>query len=110
MWNARNSGIFWGAVKIPTVLCKDAECYIQDYAAAQVQFGSPSKEVPRREIRWKPPEGGWVKENMDGAVFHDIQKVGIGVVIRNDLGEFLGACCELLNVSGFRITGSFACY
>uniref|UniRef100_A0A2N9HDS9 TIR domain-containing protein n=1 Tax=Fagus sylvatica TaxID=28930 RepID=A0A2N9HDS9_FAGSY len=81
-----------------------------DYAAAQVQFGSPSKEVPRREIRWKPPEGGWVKENMDGAVFHDIQKVGLGVVIRTDLGEFLGACCELLNVSGFRITGSFACY
>ena len=35
--------------------------------------------------------------NMDGVVFADIQKVGIGAVIRNDGGEFLGALCELLD-------------
>jgi hypothetical protein len=34
---------------------------------------------------------------MDGAVFADIQKVGIRAVIRNDGGEFLGALCELLD-------------
>ena len=33
---------------------------------------------------------------MDGAVFADIQKVGVGAVIRNERGEFLGAMCELM--------------
>ena len=31
-----------------------------------------------------------MKVNMDGAMFHDIGKVGAGVVIRNEQGEFLG--------------------
>ena len=34
--------------------------------------------------------------NMGGVVFADIQKVGVGAVIRNECREFLGAMCELM--------------
>lgn len=58
MWNVRNSGIFRGVVKMSTVLCRDAERYKQEYAAAHILLGSPPKHGPRRSICWKPPEWG----------------------------------------------------
>jgi hypothetical protein len=55
------------------------------------------QQVAKESVRWSAPVEGWYKVNMDGAVFADIQKVGIRAVIRNDGGEFLGALCELLD-------------
>ena len=41
--------------------------------------------------RWKPPNQGGVKTNIDGAIFKDINAAGLGVVIRNDRGKVLAA-------------------
>ena len=44
--------------------------------------------------RWKPPDTGFVKENFDGAIFEDISAAGIGVAVRNKLGEVVAAMAE----------------
>ena len=40
---------------------------------------------------WRPPKPGSYKVNTDGATFDDIKCCGVGVVIRNEMGEIMGA-------------------
>ena len=37
---------------------------------------------PKRSAHWDPPPFNWYKVNVDGTVFYDIQKIGIGVVFQ----------------------------
>ena len=42
--------------------------------------------------KWSPPPEGSVLINIDAAIFSQSQRMGIGVVIRNHLGQVLAAC------------------
>ena len=42
-------------------------------------------------VMWRPPKQGWYKVNIDGATFDDIKCYGVGVVVRNERGELMGA-------------------
>ena len=42
-------------------------------------------------ITWKSPKAGWYKVNTDGVTFEDIKSCGVGVVIKNERGELMGA-------------------
>ncbi|KAH9670971.1 reverse transcriptase domain-containing protein [Citrus sinensis] len=44
-------------------------------------------------VSWEKPEFGWVKCNVDAAVFASQGRIGLGCVIRNSEGEFLAARC-----------------
>lgn len=41
--------------------------------------------------RWYPPQYGWVKVNIDAAVFLESECIGIGSVIRDNHGVFVRA-------------------
>lgn len=44
---------------------------------------------------WKKPHEGWLKVNTDAAVFSD-GTIGVGAVIRDSNGSFVGArCCKV---------------
>ena len=58
----------------------------------------PSKKVHAQRPRWKPPNTSFVKANFDGAIFEDISAVGIGVAVRNELGEVVAAMAEKILV------------
>ena len=49
-----------------------------------------------RKVIWKPPDAALLKTNFDGAVFDDLGAAGIGVVVRNSLGEVLAALSEII--------------
>ena len=44
--------------------------------------------------RWRPPTAGSVKTNYDSAMFRELDKAGIGVVIRGSKGQVLAALSE----------------
>ena len=46
--------------------------------------------------RWQAPQAGFVKVNFDGAVFGELNKSGVGVVIRDNNGAVLASCSEKL--------------
>ena len=37
----------------------------------------------KKEMKWRKPEKGWMKSNCDGGFKAEIEKTGIGVVVRN---------------------------
>jgi len=41
---------------------------------------------------WDPPPVGWVMMNVDAALFPKTNRMGLGIVCRNHVGEFLAAC------------------
>ncbi|GMN67137.1 hypothetical protein TIFTF001_036205 [Ficus carica] len=48
------------------------------------------KTLPTRHS-WKPPCSGFVKINVDAAVWDEMDIIGIGVVVRDETGALLGA-------------------
>ncbi|XP_024197826.1 uncharacterized protein LOC112201050 [Rosa chinensis] len=54
---------------------------------------SSSSRVGRVQVPWKAPSVGWLKANFDGA-FNGISRTGgIGVVLRDYIGNIVGGVC-----------------
>ncbi|KAL8535289.1 hypothetical protein ACS0TY_011059 [Phlomoides rotata] len=51
----------------------------------------PSRRRVLTSVRWKPPQAGWYKANVDGSVSSAPGCVYAGVIFRNSLGFFAGA-------------------
>ena len=49
---------------------------------------------PPNQAAWTPPPDGCVKINFDRATFNDINKAGLGVVIRDRFGQLLALLLE----------------
>ena len=47
--------------------------------------------------RWQPPPTNLMKINFDGAIFSSVNAAGIGVVIRNNLGQVIASCSQWLS-------------
>ena len=47
-------------------------------------------------VKWSPPPESWVKFNFDGALFKETDSVGLGVIIRNDLGLVMAASTQVI--------------
>ncbi|KAL8132244.1 hypothetical protein AgCh_007940 [Apium graveolens] len=39
--------------------------------------------------RWKRPVTGWLKVNIDAALFEDVHSIGLCVIVRDAKGKFL---------------------
>ena len=62
------------------------------------QVGAPKLPSPPRIAIWTPPSDGWYKVNVDEVVFNELGSCGIGIVIRNDRGEIMGAMSKRMDI------------
>lgn len=46
--------------------------------------------------KWSRPPPGWVKMNVDAAIFQD-GCIGVGSVLRDSQGKFMKASCTRMN-------------
>ncbi|CAL9010413.1 unnamed protein product [Prunus brigantina] len=93
IWKTRCKAIMEG--------CKIDPCKVVETAGkAKVEFqkvwqGNTNNEASHslstgEVFSWEPPPMGFVKVNIDGSWHSNGRKAGVGVVIRNSVGEFLG--------------------
>ena len=91
LWNNRNSVIHGGHSKGKEGLIKLVAGYVEEIK---------SEKTTQRRVhsgatqKWTPPKKGWYKVNTDGAVFREAGCCGIGVVVRNEKGQIMGALCR----------------
>ena len=52
-----------------------------------------------QKMNWSPPLPGLCKVNVDVATFKDIRSTGIGIVIRDSLGQVAAVLCKKLEAS-----------
>ncbi|XVF57201.1 hypothetical protein PTKIN_Ptkin06aG0185400 [Pterospermum kingtungense] len=88
IWTGRDQEIHGERRKDALLSASFALNYIKEYNDAQL----PTAFVRvRSQTRWEPPLRDIVKVNFDGALRKNDRVAGVGVVIRNARGEFMGA-------------------
>ncbi|CAL5355830.1 unnamed protein product [Camellia sinensis] len=94
LWMRHNQAIFCdthaSAEATVAMVCN----LVSDFDQAQQRIQGPL--LRDRVVCWCAPAEGWFKVNFDGARFKELQTVGVGVVIRNSMGEVMAAMTEQL--------------
>ncbi|XP_050263838.1 uncharacterized protein LOC126708060 [Quercus robur] len=73
----------------------EANALVEEFSE---QLGAPKTTCPTENRKMDPPSEGWYKVNVDGAVFKESGNCGIGIVIRNERGEIMGAMSKRLDL------------
>ncbi|XP_042972999.1 uncharacterized protein LOC122304801 [Carya illinoinensis] len=98
VWAERKSPVQkWASSEFgsPSAVVKQAETTLEEFQLAQ-RGDQKGKGCPvaRRRVKWKAPGDEVVKVNWDAGVNLKEERIGIGVVIRDDKGEVLVALCS----------------
>lgn len=88
IWMRRNDLLHEGVFLHPKEVVTRASMSLQEYTQAQnwVPHTRPSGGAECM-INWRPPPLGWLKVNWDAAVDKSNGRIGLGVVIRDHLGQ-----------------------
>ena len=81
--------VFGGNLMDPRNLNNRVVEYLTEYRQAQVQMIMTRTDQQGNET-WKPPPSTAYKLNFDAAIFVDMDKTGVGVIIRNEQGQVMG--------------------
>ena len=93
VWNNQNVFNHEGRCKDPKRIAMEASEYAKEVGE---EPQPPSRGQAPGRNKWCPPRHGRYKVNVDGAMFTSQRSNGIGVVIRNENGQIMGAMSKKL--------------
>ena len=95
VWSRRNKCHFKENSIPPEKIRDAADSVLKEFRGSQK---TRPERVQRQPQRWVPPEPGNYKVNYDGAYFAEEEAAGIGVVVRNELGQVMASLAEKLTM------------
>ena len=93
LWHERNIARTGGTWQTRTGIIQRAIFLLEEFRSANHKFQSP---IVPHTVTWSPPNSPWYKINTDGAVFKQVQAIGIGVVARDHEGQVIAAMSKKL--------------
>jgi hypothetical protein len=91
IWLRRNAFVFEREFSPPERLVFDAQRMVREYTSAVSHSDRLLAPPPGQPVSWLAPPPGSVKINWAASVNHAVKRTGIGVLCRNDRGEFVAA-------------------
>jgi hypothetical protein len=96
LWTTRNDTLNGKPVRDPHSVAEQVKAYAEMIELHLFKpYSSTRRETTLSGVRWSPPPKGTVFINCDAALFSSSRRMGLGVVIRNHIGECVTACSEL---------------
>ena len=95
IWKSKNAAKFEGKCKEARRIVTEANALVEEF---REQFGALKQPAPPKTERWTPSREGWYKVNVDGVVFKESDNCGIGIVIKNEMGEIMGAMSKRMDL------------
>ena len=97
LWNARNELVWNGKLRQKEWILRSAGDLLGQWQQARMveNQNQQGREVNVQQ-RWKKPEVGWLKCNVDAALFNQQGKIGLGCIIRDENGVLVAAKNDLL--------------
>ena len=89
MWNCHNTLKFGHPTVGVDCISSKAKALLQEFLSVQASHATAPTVAALHQ--WKPPEYPFIKANFDAAVFKTSSLAGIGVIIRDGMGEVIGA-------------------
>ncbi|KAF5476475.1 hypothetical protein F2P56_003227 [Juglans regia] len=91
IWTRRNIGEFDSKFSSPNSVMKRARVCLYDFHDARNEGKSARRKLEQTEQsrKWQTPEGLCVKVNFDAALDLKVQKMGVGVVMKDGRGDVL---------------------
>ena len=80
-----------GLGKLAKSVAREAANFVEEFRQSNDPNDTNHRPGGQYRETWSPPKRGWFKINTDGAVFKDTGQSRIGVVVRNEKGELMGA-------------------
>ncbi|XP_062155330.1 uncharacterized protein LOC133863403 [Alnus glutinosa] len=96
VWLRRNKFVFQRGFIPPEQPVLRAKSTASGFQDALQKEPSSNGIVGRTLPKWQVPAGGWLKLNWDAALNMQSKKMGIGIVVRNEKGEFVAAMARVL--------------
>ena len=99
IWMRRNELIHGGTFMDPHRVYMMAVSGLEDFQRVDAQVEEKSEvAVQHQAVSWQPPPGNLIKVNWDAALDQERKCVGLGILVRDEKGRFLGACGIHLNI------------
>ncbi|XP_017224846.1 uncharacterized protein LOC108201070 [Daucus carota subsp. sativus] len=92
IWFARNKRIFENTNLTPAMAMNWSKIQVEEWRQANKKLQvdtDPLSSSARADIKWKPPSHGVFKVNVDAAVTEGRDFFAVGMVLRNNQGQFL---------------------
>ncbi|KAL6564457.1 hypothetical protein OROMI_015907 [Orobanche minor] len=100
LWSNRNDKVWNQHFSPAFILFSKAVDFLKSWQVAQLACRPISPSHPSPATIWSPPASGYIKLNVDGAIFSESGFAGFGLVLRGPDSVFLAArngvlCCSL---------------
>lgn len=93
IWHGRNKLVWENKTIAPSVVVDWSSRSISEWQQAQKNIKTRGRgvedRVRRETVRWKPPEAGHLKINVDASLSQETDSYALGMVIRDDKGGFV---------------------
>lgn len=93
LWNNRNAVRHEEVSRTALQIFKASRAFLKEF---QSFCKLPHPPQAHGLSLWRLAPLGWYKANIDGVVFKELGHCGIGVVVRNDKGQLMGALSKIL--------------
>lgn len=100
IWFRRNALVFGGKLSSPAQVVQCTKDSLMEFQLAQLESPGNGSSRKQPNQKWRKPQAGVLKFNWDAALNRKTNRMGVGVVVRDEGGAVLAIKCTTVSSIG----------